>query len=71
MGEPSSPMARDVKQRLLEFTQASEKLLSDGQRLPISTEILESSFGLYKQLERQHSRGGALIVSWPTCPPKR
>ncbi len=58
MGEPSSSMARDVKQRLLEFTQESEKLLSDGQRLPISTEILESSFGLYKQLERQHSRGG-------------
>ena len=58
MGEPSSSMARDVKQRLLEFTQESERLLSDGQRLPISTEILESSFGLYKQLERQHSRGG-------------
>lgn len=58
MGETSSSMATDVKQRLLEFTQASEKLLEEGQRLPISTEILESSFGLYKQLERQHSRGG-------------
>ena len=58
MGETSSSMATDVKQRLLEFTQASEKLLKEGQRLPISTEILESSFGLYKQLERQHSRGG-------------
>jgi len=58
MGEPSSSMARDVKARLLEFTQESEKLLSEGQRLPISTEILESSFGLYKQLEGQHSKGG-------------
>jgi hypothetical protein len=58
MGETSSPMATEVKQRLLEFTQESEKLLNEGQRLPISTEILESSFGLYKQLERQHSRGG-------------
>ena len=26
--------------------------------MPLSTEILESSFGLYKQLERQHSKGG-------------
>jgi hypothetical protein len=58
MGETSSSMATEVKQRLLEFTQKSEKLLSEGQRLPISTEILESSFGLYKQLERQHSKGG-------------
>lgn len=58
MGEPSSSMARDVQERLLEFTHESEKLLSEGQRLPISTEILESSFGLYKQLERQHSKGG-------------
>jgi hypothetical protein len=58
MGETSSSMATEVKQRLLEFTQESEKLLSEGQRLPISTEILESSFGLYKQLERQHSKGG-------------
>ena len=54
----SSSMAGEVRQRLLEFTQESEKLLSEGQRLPISTEILESSFVLYKQLERQHSKGG-------------
>lgn len=58
MGQTSSSMAAEVRQRLLEFTQKSEKLLSEGQRLPISTEILESSFGLYKQLERQHSKGG-------------
>lgn len=51
-------MATGVKQRLLEFTQESEEHLSEGQRLPMSTEILESSFGLYKQLERQHSKGG-------------
>ena len=58
MSEPSSSMATGVKQRLLEFTQESEEHLSEGQRLPMSTEILESSFGLYKQLERQHSKGG-------------
>ena len=36
----------------------SEQLLREGERLPMSTEILESSFGLYKQLERQHSKSG-------------
>jgi hypothetical protein len=34
--------------------------------LPISTEILESSFGLYKQLEKQHSKSGftSLLASF-------
>ncbi len=39
-------------------TRQSEEKLAEGQRLPLSTEILESSFGLFKQLERQHSKGG-------------
>ena len=36
----------------------SETPLRERERLPMSTEILESSFGLYKQLERQHSKSG-------------
>jgi hypothetical protein len=32
--------------------------LRPDERLPISTEILESRFGLYKQLEGQHAQGG-------------
>ena len=32
--------------------------LNNLSRLPMSTEILESAFGLFKQLERQHSKGG-------------
>lgn len=47
-----------VGDRLLDFVQQSESTLDEGQRLPMSTEILESSFGLFKQLERQHSKGG-------------
>jgi hypothetical protein len=43
---------------LLRFVRQSESQLAKGQRLPLSTEILESSFGLFKQLERQHSKGG-------------
>ena len=47
-----------VRDRLVDFVRQSEAKLTAGQRLPLSTEILESTFGLYKQLERQHSKGG-------------
>jgi len=50
--------SRAIADRLLEFVRQSEQKLADHQRLPLSTEILESSFGLFKQLERQHSKGG-------------
>jgi len=45
----------------------SEKQLDEGMRVPQSTEILESSFGLYKALEKQHSKGGftGLISALP------
>jgi hypothetical protein len=50
--------ARQLAQRLVEFVTAAEGQLKPGERLPMSTEILESTFALYKQLERQHSKGG-------------
>jgi len=68
--------SRDVAARLTTFLREAESLLAEGQRLPLSTEILESSFGLYKQLERQHSRSGftSLIATFgallrPATPP--
>lgn len=42
----------------VQFIVAAERQLKPGERLPMSTEILESTFALYKQLERQHSKGG-------------
>ena len=55
-----------VADRLIEFIRSAELKLKPGERLPISTEILESSFGLYKQLEGQHSKGGftSLLASF-------
>ncbi|MBS0261243.1 MAG: hypothetical protein JSS02_04745 [Planctomycetes bacterium] len=50
--------SREVAKRLITFLRESEAKLAAGQRLPLSTEILESTFGLFKQLERQHSKGG-------------
>lgn len=45
-----------------------ESQLQPGERVPISTEILESSFALYKQLEQQHSKSGFtnLLLAFPT-----
>ncbi len=50
--------SRAVCEQLITFVRQSEEKLAEGQRLPLSTEILESSFGLFKQLEKQHSKGG-------------
>ena len=64
--------SREVVKRTLAFINESEKRLKalklKEARLPMSTEILESAFGRYKQLERQHSAGGftSLLASFST-----
>jgi hypothetical protein len=50
--------SKQMAERLIGFVAEAEQQLKPGERLPMSTEILESSFSLYKQLERQHSKGG-------------
>lgn len=47
-----------MAQRLIDFVHDSEQHLRAGERVPMSTEILESAFGLYKQLEGQQSKSG-------------
>lgn len=53
---------------LVEFVERSEGQLGDGERAWLSTEILESLFGRFKQLEGQHSKGGftSLLAALPT-----
>jgi hypothetical protein len=50
--------SQQLADRLVGFVAAAEAELQPGERLPMSTEILESSFALYKQLEGQHSKSG-------------
>jgi flagellar motor protein MotB len=57
-GELEHATSKELAQRLIDFVAESEEPLGEGERLPMSTEILESAFGLYKQLERQHSKSG-------------
>jgi hypothetical protein len=64
----SSPGAASgrLAERIVAFVTEAEGRLKEGERLPMSTEILESTFSLYKQLERQHSKGGftSLLASF-------
>jgi hypothetical protein len=61
-----------VASLLIEFVERSERQLGDGERAWLSTEILESLFGRFKQLEGQHSKGGftSLLAALPSlcCP---
>jgi len=51
-------ISRNLAKKLVGHVAREEAKLKPGERLPLSTEIVESSFGRYKNLERQHSKGG-------------
>jgi len=55
-----------MAQTLIDFVSSAEAQLAVGERGWLSTEILESAFGLYKALEGQHSKGGftSLLASF-------
>lgn len=67
-GYATEPATEQLVQQLTDFIQLHEKQLKPGQRFPMSTEILESSFALYKQLEQQHAKEGftKLLPSFAT-----
>ncbi len=59
--------SKALARRLIDFVHDAEQQLRADERLPMSTEILESAFGLYKQLEGQHSKSGftSLLACFP------
>jgi hypothetical protein len=60
--------ATRIGEELLDWIKQSQSKLKSGERAWLSTEIIESLFGKFKQLERQHSKGGftRLIAAIPT-----
>jgi len=58
IGELKHDKARELRNRLVNFVSESELTLQPDERLPMSTQLLESVFGLYKQVEGQHSKSG-------------
>lgn len=57
---------KQLARRLVTFVKESEEQLEAGERLPLSTEILESSFSRYKRFERDHAKDGftSLLASF-------
>jgi hypothetical protein len=57
--------ARRLAEELEQFVREQEASTEPGERLPGSTEVLESCFGRFKHLEKQQSRGGftALVLA--------
>lgn len=50
--------AQQLLDEVVQFIQSSERHLKGCERLPISTEILESTLALFKELEQQHAKSG-------------
>ncbi len=63
-----NPLSNQLVVRMKELLLGYEGRLEKGERLPMSTEVLESSFARYKQLEQQHSKSGftSLLLAFPT-----
>lgn len=60
--------AGEIATSLLQYVIESQQKLPAGERAWLSTEILESLFGRFKRIERQHSKGGftRLLAALPT-----
>lgn len=65
---PRHEKSQQMAKSLVAFVKKFEEQLKPGERLPLSTEILESSFSRYKRLERQHAKDGftSLLASFAT-----
>ncbi len=67
MADLKHVLSGDMAERLIAFVKAAESQVKEGERLPLSTEILESSFARYKQLEGQHAKGGFTSLGGRVC----
>lgn len=59
------PSSQQLRDELVGFIAKQARQARPGERLPGSTEVLESCFGRFKQLEKQQARGGltSLVLS--------
>jgi hypothetical protein len=66
---PLGTTASTLRVELLEFVKEQAKAARENERLPGSSEILESCFGKYKSLERDQVHGGltSLLLAFGAC----
>jgi hypothetical protein len=67
------PVAARLGQDLAEFVTTQARRLRRGERLPCSSEVLESCFGKFKTLEREQSKTGftSLLLALAACVSER
>jgi hypothetical protein len=65
--------AKELGRELADFVAAQSHRLRRGERLPGSSEVIESCFGKFKALEREQSQGGftGLILALAACVSER
>jgi hypothetical protein len=64
---PSSPKAQEISKELVQFIQLQALKTTLKERLPGSTEVLESVFGKFKRIEKDHIKNGftSMILALP------
>jgi hypothetical protein len=70
---PLGETAKQLGKELAKFVTAQARHLRRGERLPGSSEVLESCFGKFKTLEREQSKGGftSLLLALAACVSER
>src|SRR6185503_10529194 len=69
----TGPAATDLGRDLTRFVIGQSRRLRCGERLPGSSEVIESCFGKFKALEREQSKGGftSLVLALAACVSER
>lgn len=65
--KPSTPKAKEVREEILVFIQLISMKADFQERLPGSTEVIETCFGKFKQIEKDQSKNGwtSMLLALP------
>ena len=70
---PLGKTAAELRDDLIKFVAQQARWLKPGERIPFTSEVIESTFGKYKLVEREQSRGGftGLLLALAACVAER
>lgn len=70
---PLGKTAAQLRDDLIKFVAQQARRLKPGERIPLTSEVIESTFGKYKIVEREQSRGGftSLLLALAACVAER
>jgi hypothetical protein len=70
---PVGMCAEQLRDDLTDFVEAQASQLERGERIPGTSEVIESTFGKFKTVEREHAKGGfkGLLLALAACVAER